>query len=66
MGRELSTKPMHQGIRTPWLGGAVTTDGERHLRALHREHGHRMVNGSVAGGAGLGNGPGRSKVKTGR
>jgi hypothetical protein len=65
MGRELSTEPMHQGIRTSWHGAAVTTSSDRHLRALCLERGHLMVNGSVVGSAGPINGLGRSKVKMG-
>jgi hypothetical protein len=42
------------GIRMPWHGAAVTIDGDRRLRALHRERGHRVVTGSVVGGAGPG------------
>jgi hypothetical protein len=53
MWRELSTEPMLQGIRTPWLGAAAATGGDRRRHALRREHGHRVVAGLVVGGAGL-------------
>jgi hypothetical protein len=54
MGRELSTEPMHQGIRTSWHGAAATTGGERRLRVLRRERSHRMVTRLVEGSAGRG------------
>jgi hypothetical protein len=48
MGKGSFTKPMSEGIRASWHGG----DGvDRHVHALCREHGHRMVTASVSGGA---------------
>jgi hypothetical protein len=53
LGRELSNEPMLQGIRTSWHGVEATTGGDRCVCALRREHGHHVVIGLVAGGAGL-------------
>jgi hypothetical protein len=54
IGRELSTEPIHQGIRMTWHGAEAMTNGDWSLRTLHRERGHHVVTMSVVGGAGLG------------
>jgi hypothetical protein len=44
---------MRDRIRPVPAWVAATTGGDRHRRALHCVHGHRVVTGSVACGAGV-------------